>query len=72
VEYRIAANETVALDEFSSPTGWSVAATEARLESKRDPLFEEQSHVVVYDFAFVRERFFDVRTGTLLEKVRQG
>ncbi len=71
VEYRIRANESaVEMGEFESPNGWTVVAAEASLESRRDPmLFEEPAHVVVYDFAFVREKFFDVRTGTLIEKV---
>jgi len=69
VEYRMAPNETaVGLDEFSSPNGWRVVAAESRLESRRDPLFEEPSRVVVFDLAFVRERFFDLQSGSLIEK----
>ena len=44
-------------------------AAESRLESRRDPLFEEPSRVVVFDLAFVRERFFDLQSGALIEKV---
>ena len=43
-------------------------AAESRLESRRDPLFEEPSRVVVFDLAFVRERFFDLHSGSLIEK----
>ena len=44
-------------------------AAESRLESRRDPLFEEPSRVVVFDLAFVREKFFDLQSGALIEKV---
>ena len=44
-------------------------AAESRLESRRDPLFEEPSRVVVFDLAFVKERFFDIQSGSLIEKV---
>ena len=32
-------------------------------------MFEEPSRVVVFDLAFVRESFFDLQSGSLIEKV---
>lgn len=68
VEYR--ANETVALDDFFSPTGWKVVATQARLESRQYPLFEEPSNTVVFDFAFNRDFYFDQVTKKM-QRVRR-
>lgn len=75
VEYRVRANDTVALDDFSSPTGWRVVASKAGLESRRShPMLggDEPSHVVVFDLAFVRDSFFDPMTGQVIERVRDG
>ena len=70
VEYRIEPNATVALDDFFSPTGWKMVASDAHLESKRHPLFEEPSHTVVYNLVFRRDTYFDPATGKLLRRVR--
>ena len=58
-------SSVINFDEFNSPTGWQIAAAEARLESSQFPLFEEPSHMVVYTISFKRDTYFDPATGTL-------
>lgn len=74
VEYRLGRNETVSLDDFTSPTGWRIVASDAHLESKRHPLFEEPSNTVVYNLAFKRDAYFDPQTKTVrkVSKVYQS
>lgn len=65
VEYR-ATNETdVNLSDFTSPTGWEIVASEARLESVHYPKFEEPSRLVVFTFAFKRNLYYDSVSGIL-------
>ena len=66
VEYRVAENETVALDDFESHSGWRVMATQARIESRQYPLIEEPTNIVVFDFAFKRESYFDPKLGKVV------
>ena len=53
------------LDEFSSPTGWEILATEARLESIHYPTFDEPSHLVVFTLSFKRHVFYEPLSGIL-------
>ena len=63
VEYR---NEgDVDLSDFRSPTGWDMVAADARLESVHYPKFEEPSRLVVFNFAFKRNLFYDPVSGIL-------
>lgn len=69
VEYRVGVNDTVALNDFASHTGWKVVATSSHLESKQYPLFEEPSNIVVFDFAFRKEPFY-ISQAERVRKVR--
>lgn len=73
VEYRVNANESdINLDDFSSPTGWNVLATEAALESIQYPMFEEPSHLVKFTFSFKRDLFYDPVSGILRKEEAKG
>ena len=61
-----ATNETdVDLADFTSPTGWEIVATEAKVESVHYPKFEEPSRLVVFTFAFKRNLYYDSMSGIL-------
>lgn len=69
VEYRVpdpasaGQNHTaVNMEDFNSPGGWEILATEAKLESVHYPTFDEPSNLVVFTFAFKRRIFFDPMT----------
>lgn len=62
VEYRVG-NNSVNLDDFSSPTGWHILATKASLESVQYPMFEEPTHIVVFSFSFKRSVYYDPISG---------
>ena len=72
VEYRLnnefenGSAPAVELDDFSSPTGWKLVTTDARLESRHYPLFEEPSPIVVFDFAFSKKVYFNPVTGKVM------
>lgn len=70
VEYRIAENRSTAIawDDFSSPTGWGLVTTDAHLESRLYPLFQEPSPIVVYDFAIQKYYHFDSSTGEMWKR----
>lgn len=68
VDYRVNANDSdISLDQFSSPTGWNVLATEAKLQSIQYPMFEEPSPSVEFTFSFKRDLFYDPVSGTLMK-----
>ncbi len=68
VDFRVTSSNnasSVNLGDYTSPTGWEILATEARLESVQYPLFEEPSHIVVYTFSFRRNVFYNPKSGLL-------
>ena len=66
LEFENGSAPAVELDDFSSPTGWKLVTTDARLESRHYPLFEEPSPIVVFDFAFSKKVYFNPVTGKVM------